>query len=85
MKTFYVTFGVQYPREPHPLYDDAHHDGWVTIEAPSWEGARDVAFALFGPHWAFCYTELDFKHDSFFPLGELAYVFARDVTDIVML
>jgi len=79
VKTFYVTFGVQYPREPHPLYERATGAGWVRIEAASWERARDVAFGLFGPHWSFLYTELEFD-PSWHEAGQLAWVSEADVS-----
>ena len=40
MTTFYVTFGQQYPREPHPTFGKAHRDGWVEIEADDEMAAR---------------------------------------------
>jgi hypothetical protein len=43
MAEYYVTFGFQYPREPHPRFPEAHHDGWATIVAASASEARGIA------------------------------------------
>jgi hypothetical protein len=75
MELYYVTFGQRYRHDPHPLFPRAHPDGWVAIEAGSWERARDVAFGLFGQYWSFIYTEAEFD-PSHFPRGELARVLA---------
>jgi hypothetical protein len=71
MAEFYVTFGAQYPREPHPAFPEAHHDGWVTIVADNYLDARDIAFRELRRHWAFIYTPGELN-ESWFPLGELA-------------
>ena len=71
MNEYRVTFGQKYPREPHPYYDRAHHNGFVTILAPSEEAARAYAVARLGRQWAFLYS-IDSPTDwSFFPLGEI--------------
>lgn len=71
---FYVTFGMQYPREPHPVWPGAHHDGYVVIVAPDERTARGAAFAAFGQHWSMIY-----EHEpdpGYFPLGELTRLVA---------
>ena len=71
---FFVTFGQQYPREPHPRLALAHKDGWVTIEAENYELARLEAFRVLGGWWSNLYEE---KPDAaFYPLGELLCIFA---------
>jgi hypothetical protein len=67
--TWYLTFGVQYAREPHPAGDWITPDGWVTIVAPSYEEARRVVVGLFGQAWSDLYG-IEFGHD-YFPRGEL--------------
>jgi hypothetical protein len=73
MARFYVTFGQQYAREEHPAWPGVHPDGWVTIEAPDYDAARERAFTLFGRRWAFLYEAADFDR-SYFPGGELARI-----------
>lgn len=67
---FYFTFGQQYNGYNHPLYPDAHRDGWVRIIAESEGKARDKAFELFGPHFATSYPEDHFEK-GFFRMGEI--------------
>lgn len=70
MKKFYITFGQQYAREPHPKVKYAHPDGWLTVEADNHEQARKKAFEEVGLHFATSYSEDDFEPD-WFPRGEL--------------
>lgn len=87
MAEWFVTFGQRYRTETHPVFADAHPDGWVTIVADSEEQARRVAFGLLGRQWAFLYpstyTELDQglrpgrKWAELFPRGELARIVAE--------
>lgn len=88
MAEFRLTFGVQYAREPHPVNEIAHPDGWVTIIADDYEDARWLAFREFGRCWSGLYTLDDFVRnvdpltgrpyahpvpvDQLYPLGELA-------------
>ena len=69
-QTFYMTVGVQYGtgrnKEPHPNGLDG--DGWVEIEADSYEQARHEAFQQYGVRWAFLYDASEFHKDSY-PLG----------------
>lgn len=51
MERFYFTFG----------YDHAHPNGYVVIEAESWDAARDQMFAHFGRAWAFQYDEATWR------------------------
>jgi hypothetical protein len=60
MMKFYLTFGQQSPFK----------NGWVEIEAGSSERARNLAFYVFGKHWAMLYKEEEFKRE-YFPLGKL--------------
>ena len=73
-----VTFGSQYARDEHPRWKPAHPDGWLAIMAPNEWSAREIAFAILGPAWAFMYgneagalEDVDWSH---FPLGELARI-----------
>ncbi len=70
-QNFYFTFGVNYHRETHPRYEKCDPNGWVRIIADSYETARLFAIdKLFGVHFAFMYTEKEFK-PIYFPHGEI--------------
>jgi len=69
---WFVTFGMRYAHETHPYFPDAHPDGWVVIEADTYEEARRIAVRRLGPFWAFVYGEDDPPSPELFPRGELA-------------
>jgi hypothetical protein len=78
MPIFYATFGQRFPREPHPTFPRAHHDGWVAFDAPDQTAASDAAFRAFGDDWSMLYA--DQPDRDFFPLGELdRYRVSREV------
>jgi hypothetical protein len=66
-----VTFGQQYPREPHPYYDRAHRDGFVTVVAPDYLSARALVIARLGVAWSDLYALDSGTEWGLFPLGEL--------------
>lgn len=69
---YYVTFGQQYRKEPHPKVKYADPDGYVLINAENYNEARQKAFKHLGVHWAFIYSEEEFKKSKhWFPLGVL--------------
>jgi hypothetical protein len=72
----YITFGVQYAREPHPSFPAAHPSGYFVIEAPTQVACRELAVLLFNRHWAFDYTEAEFD-PSYHPMGELGRISTR--------
>lgn len=73
MSNFYLTFGVQYRSEPHPVWTGADPDGWVLIEAPDEERARKLAAAYFETYWAFLYDEATFNPSRhYYPKMEIA-------------
>ncbi len=83
MTDFYVTFGQQYAREPHPAWAGIHPDGWITIEALDYEAARSRTIKLFGTQWCWLYdpTLTSFRLSFFprdFPRGELLRVASDD-------
>lgn len=70
--SFYLTFGVQYEKEPHPNGLWIHPDGWVTICAPSYQVARSVVLGLFQDRWDGLYVDYQFdRHRHLYPKGEL--------------
>lgn len=73
MQEFYITFGVQYGRDPekHEIHPNGMTgNGYAVIEADDYGEAHDAAFEVFGARWAFAYTDkpLDIRA----PEGELA-------------
>ena len=73
---FFVTFGQRYAREQHPTIDQAHPDGWLVIEAESWDDARAVAERELGTNWSHLHTKEDFFKDAeqLYPRGEIARI-----------
>lgn len=72
VKDFYITFGVQYNHEPHPVIDHPSlANGYVVIEAPDYETARRLAFAVFGQKFSMIYDSWERPEDRFAPLGEV--------------
>jgi len=60
---FYLTFGQQSPLR----------NGWIEIEAESYEEARELVISIFEKHWAMLYREegFDERVKAYFPLGKL--------------
>lgn len=73
---FAVTFGVQYKHQPHPVFQQSNvADGYVVIEAPDEEQAREISNILFNDEWSMIYDDSDPrspKNSEYFPLGEIA-------------
>lgn len=70
MNTTYITFGTDHNEQHAHLVDGARlSDGWVAIEAPTHEIGRSIAFAIFGPAFAFSYDEI--KRPDLYHLGEI--------------
>lgn len=59
-KTFYLTFGQQYP----------WRNGWVEVEAVDYETARKWVEDIFGSDWSNLTEEDKFKKE-FYPAGKL--------------
>lgn len=71
---FYVSFGLRYAREPHPLFwkvPDLPDRLWE-VEAPDEERMREMCRELIDNRYAFLYTEntVDFW---WFPAGTFTY------------
>ncbi len=73
---FFVTFGQQYAKEPHPSFPSAHPDGWVVVEAPDWDSARGIIVEELGIHWSGLYGKEYFMTDAsrLYPKGELGRI-----------
>lgn len=84
IKTFYVTFGQQYSREPHPMVTWAHPDGWLEIQVEKTvayreaERAREIALSHLGRYWSGIY-DFESLNDGYYPKGCLARIH-RDST-----
>lgn len=85
MANFYLTIGVQYSYQPHPL--KIHPDGYVVVEADNELEGRRAVFELIGAQWSMLHTEEEFFSDhhlfegkrtcDFFPAGRLGTIRGR--------
>lgn len=71
MSQYRLTVGQKYRTEKHP--QGLHPDGWVTINADTYDEARQKAFQNFDLSWAFIYS-VDELDDKMFPRGELMVI-----------
>lgn len=78
MATFAITFGQRFPREEHPVFPEADHNGWVEVEATSASDATDAAYAIFGGDWSMV-RPLSDVDTTFFPKGRLGVVVDGEV------
>ena len=60
---FYLTFGQQSPLR----------NGWIEVEAESYEEARELVYNVFGSRWSMLYREegFDERVKAHFPAGKL--------------
>lgn len=85
MKQFYMTFGVQYPRELHPHWTGADSAGWVRITAESEDLARSIARQFFGDAWSRVYADWDFDTSAdrrFYSRGEILHIEQLDQSGV---
>ena len=68
---FVGTFGVKYIREEHPSGKDVNPDGYVLIEAETYDEARLIMEREYGRDYAFIYSEEDFALPNMF--GKTGY------------
>lgn len=80
MSTFYLTFPLRYKYDEHPSGQSISPDGWVEIEADSYDKARSTAFETFGSAWAFLYEKKDFTPELF-PAGCMFTIHCQSVED----
>lgn len=77
MNTYYVTMGLQYRHDAHPMIPAplANPDGWLEVHAESESEAREIVQAVLGSHYAFMYREDSFTNrDKYHPLGCLGTI-----------
>lgn len=76
---WFVSFGVQYPREPHPRHEWVSGEGLVRVEVDDELEARKLTIGHFDRKWSCVYAEDELpqeQRDRFFPLGVLATITA---------
>lgn len=79
IKKIAITFGPDH-RDVHAHIAPRIDEGYVVIEAPTHQIARDIAFAVFGEKWAFDYDlafghwEAENRRKGHHPAGELLRV-----------
>lgn len=73
LPTFYLTFGMQYSHEVHPHWAGAHPSGWLEIQAPDEDAARQLVREYIGNRYAFIYDEARFQR-KWHPMGRLATI-----------
>jgi hypothetical protein len=73
-ETWYLTFGVQYELEPHPVLPDlAHPDGVVAVIAEDYHQARAYVTDRIGGTWSDLMEERTWQvARALFPRGILA-------------
>lgn len=67
---YFLTFGIAYYDEPHPMWPECNPKGYVRIIAPDYEQARLIAIERFGLDWSTLTPSANFNR-RFFPAGEL--------------
>jgi hypothetical protein len=73
MPEFRVTFGQKWRREPHPQLPVAHPDGYVIIEAETWDQAFEEAKLVLGKNFSDVYSApLSAEEARMYPRGVLA-------------
>jgi hypothetical protein len=85
VRKFYLTFGVQYSREPHPRGSHVHPDGYVVITAKDGSAARDIVTQLYGIQWSNLYSEDEFMQDpvtDLYPRGALLNIQVPEDTNV---
>ena len=65
MANFYLTFGVQYVHEEHPLGRVVNPNGYMVVEAPSETEARQQVAEVMGDRWSMIYSEEEFFSETY--------------------
>ena len=65
MARWFLTFGQQYRREPHPIGMGANPDGYVEVHAPDELAARQQVVELIGSAWSMLYSEDEFFSEEY--------------------
>lgn len=81
MSSFYVTFGVMYRYEPHPIWQLAHPDALLRVHAPDLNLATKAVQLELGEHYAFIYPESKMKF-NLHPRGVVGSIIYTGIVDI---
>ena len=65
MPKWYLTLGLKYAREPHPLGAGGNPDGYVEVCAQDEAHARSQVVELIGDKWSMLYSEEEFTSDEY--------------------
>lgn len=68
---WYVTFGQQYSRNPHPRWPKAHPDGVLAVKAFDYDQARQFVLRELGTCWSDLVSQHDWLTESwkYYPRG----------------
>ena len=80
LKFFYVTFGVMYRYETHPIWGRAHPDGLLRVSAPDLKLATLATQMALGTNYAFIYPEKEMRWEHH-PLGVIGSITYTGIID----
>lgn len=81
---FRATFGQRFRHDTHPVSPLINADNYISIYAPDFEKARQIAFAVLDTAWAFLYPAEEYDEDEWrvmCPLGRVGLI-TEDLIDI---
>lgn len=68
-KMVYVTFGVQYAQEPHPLHEWVSPEGYAELVMDDDADPNLVAYEVFDRFFSFVYPSSHVMQEKYYPLG----------------
>jgi hypothetical protein len=82
MNEYILTFGAQYGVvTEHPVSTQIHADGWVIVQAATYDDARELVVNAFGTRWSSLYTHEEWddtdcsaSKNMLFPQGEIGRI-----------
>ncbi|HEY2763381.1 MAG TPA: hypothetical protein VGJ13_05125 [Pseudonocardiaceae bacterium] len=72
-----ITFCGRYPREQHPSFPAADHDGWLVVLAWAYQEAQQTANRVLGSEWCNIYAPHYASYQAmaqYYPKGELGFL-----------
>jgi hypothetical protein len=70
---FYVSFGMKYKHEKHPILGEINPDGVYVVKASNRFKAREKVFKAIDDKWSFLYSEEEIDW-VYFPAGEIGVI-----------